>query len=235
MDDSEPLSWRRDGTTSRTIRILWSLGVGTFFGAISLIVFWRFFDLTGQVGGQSIVVATAAGLAVTIFALALSRNTDKHVAAIGRRLPITTPSGAALDRAMDAAVGTLIMATILGSLTITGRIVSQRGLLEVGAGPFTGLAALTIPLAVVALALSAFLNSVGTFDPEEGVIYLYDPDQAIDLDVIRSVSIRDVGDTSIVTLEYAQPGGQYVQGPRRLTMPPEIAREVQQFVRSRSV
>ncbi len=233
--ESEPISWRRDGTTSRTIRVLWSLGVGTLFGAISLIVFWRVFDLTGQVGGRSIVVATAAGLAVTILALAISRRTDEYVAAIGRRLSITTPSGEALDRAMDAAVGTLVMAAVLGALTITARIVAQRGLLEIGAGPFTGLAALLIPLAIVALALSAFLNSVGTFDPDDGVIYLYDPDQAIDLDVIRSATIREIGDTAIVSFEYAQPDGQYVQGPRRLVMPPDVAREVQAFVRSNAV
>ncbi|WP_265109392.1 hypothetical protein [Halosolutus halophilus] len=234
MDDSEPISWRRDATTSRTVRVLWSLGVGTFLAAVAIVVFWRFYDLTGQIGGQSIVVAVAAGLVATILALAVSDRTERHVEALGRRLPITTPTGESLDRAMDAAIGAIVMATIIGSLMAIGRVVSQRELLAVGAGPFTGLAALTIPLALVAIALAVFLKSVGTFDPENEAIYLYDPDQAIDLDVIRDASIRHVGDTAVVKFEYAQPDGQYVQGPRRLTMPPEVAREVQALVRSRS-
>ncbi len=232
MDDSEPISWRRDATTSRTVRILWALGVGTFLAAAAIIVFWRFFDLTGQVGGRSIVVATAAAIVVTILALAVSNRTDHHVEAIGQRLPITPPGGESLARAIDAGVGMIVMIAIMGSLMLVGRIVSQRDLLDVGAGPFTGLAALLIPLALVAIALAVFLKSVGTFDRDEGAIYLYDPDQRIDLAVIRDASIRQFGDTAIVTFEYAQPGGQYVQGPRRLTMPPAVADEVQQFVRS---
>lgn len=232
MDDSEPISWRRDATTSRTVRILWSLGVGTFLAAAAIIVFWRFFDLTGQTGGQSIVVAAAAALVVTILVLAVTDRTEYHVQQLGRRLPITTPSGESLDRAMDAAIGAIVMITLIGSLMIAGRIVSQRELLAVGAGPFTGLAALTIPLALVAIVLSVFFKSVGTFDPEAEAIFLYDPDQRIDLDVIRDASIRQIGDTAIVKLDYAQPGGKYVQGPRRLTMPPEVAREVQAAVRS---
>ncbi|MFC4540738.1 hypothetical protein ACFO5R_02200 [Halosolutus amylolyticus] len=234
MDDSEPISWRRDATTSRTVRVLWSLGVGTFFAAIGIIVFWRIFELTGQIGGQSIVVAVAIAIVATILALAASDRTEQHVEALGRRLPITTPADERLDRAMDAAIGAIVMMAVMGTLIVAGRIVSQRDLLAVGAGPFTGLAALTIPLALVAIVLAVFLKSVGTFDPEDEAIYLYDPDQAIDLDVIRDASIRQVGDTAIVKFEYDQPDGQYVQGPRRLTMPPAVAREVQALVRSKS-
>lgn len=233
MDDSEPISWRRDATTSRTVRILWSLGVGTFLATAALIVVWRFYDLTGQIGGQPIVVAAVAGLVAMILALAVSGRTDQYVARIGRRLPVDVPAGESLDRATDAAVGAIVMGAVIGSLMLAGRIVSQRELLSVGAGPFTGLAALTIPLALVAIVLAVFLKSVGTFDPADETIYLYDPDQAIDLAVIRDASIRRVGDTAIVKLDYAQPDGQYVQGPRRLTMPPDVAREVQSLVRSK--
>ena len=233
MDDSEPISWRRDATTSRTVRILWSLGVGTFLATAALIVVWRFYDLTGQIGGQPIVVAAVAGLVAMILALAVSGRTDQYVARIGRRLPVDVPAGESLDRATDAAVGAIVMGAVIGSLMLAGRIVSQRELLSVGAGPFTGAAALTIPLALVAIALAVFLRSVGTFDPADEAIYLYDPDQAIDLGVIRDASIRQVGDTAIVKLDYAQPDGQYVQGPRRLTMPPDVAREVQGLVRSK--
>ncbi len=232
MDDSEPTSWRRDATTSRTVRILWALGVGTFLAAAGIVVFWRFFDLTGQIGGRSIVVATAAALVVTILALAISNRTEHHVEQLCRWLSISPPEGDSLNRAIDAAVGAVVMIGIIGSLMIAGRVVSQRDLLDVGAGPFTLVAALTIPFAVIAIIVAVFLKSVGTFDPKEEAIYLYDPDQRIDLDVIREVSVRQLGDTSIVRLEYAQPGGQYVQGPRRLTMPPDVAHEVQDVVRS---
>ncbi|RKD93953.1 hypothetical protein [Halopiger aswanensis] len=230
-DPDDLLQWRRDATTSRAIRLLWSLGVGTFFAVITIIVFWRLYDLTGQIGGQSIVVALFAAILVTIFALVVSDNTGSHL----ERLPFSTPSGPALQRAADAALGAIAMGAIIVTLMGIGRYVSQNNLLgDLGAGPFTGLAALTIPLALGALVCSSFLESVGAFDPDEGVIYLYEPEQAIDLSVIRTVSTRPVGDAVVVTLDYAQPGGQYVAGPRRIVVPPAIAAEIESYVERNS-
>ncbi|GAB7019016.1 hypothetical protein [Halostagnicola bangensis] len=230
VDDSEPIQWRRDAATSRTVRILWSLGVGTFFAAALIIVFWRLFDMTGQTGGQSIIVAGLAALVVTILAFAFGSNTEQRVARVSERLPVSAPTGTSLERALDAALGMLVMAGAIAALMVTGRYVSQNELLELGAGPFTLLAALTIPLALVAIALSSFLRSVGTLDHEERVIYLHDPDQAIELELIEDTSIRRLGDAAILSLEYAQPDGQYVQGPRRIVVPPAVAREVQELV-----
>ncbi|MDQ2051843.1 hypothetical protein RBH26_15295 [Natronolimnohabitans sp. A-GB9] len=228
--DSETIQWRRDASTSRTVRLLWSLGVGTFFAAITIIVFWRLYDMATQADAGGVVIAAFAAIAVTLFALAVSGNTERQLEAVTRRLPIDTPSGRALERAMDAVLGTLAMIAVMGGLMVAGRIVSQRELLAVGAGPFTGLAALLIPLALVALALSSFLRSIGAFDRDERTIYLYDPDQAIDLEDIRDVSARQLGDATILKLEYAQPDGQYVAGPRRIVVPPEVASELQSLV-----
>ncbi|SIS10818.1 hypothetical protein [Natronorubrum thiooxidans] len=228
--DSEMIQWRRDASTSRTVRLLWSFGVGTFFAAIGIIVFWRLYDLASQIGTGSIVIAFFAALVVTVFAFAATSNTDQRVAALSRRLPVDLPTGPGLQRAADAALGTIAMIAIIGALMIVGRIVSQRELLAVGAGPFTGLAALSIPLALLALALASFLRSVGALDREERTIYLYEPEQAIDLELIEGISARRLGDTTILTLEYAQPDGQYVAGPRRLIVPPNVAHELQSLV-----
>ncbi|MFA9427384.1 hypothetical protein [Natronorubrum sp. A-ect3] len=230
--DTEMIQWRRDASTSRTVRLLWSLGVGTFFAAIGIIVFWRLFDIAGQVGtlAEATVAAFFAAVIVTAFAFAVTSNTEQRVAALSRRLPVDLPTGRGLERGADAVIGTVVMMIVIGSLMIAGRIVSQRELLEVGAGPFTGLAALTIPLALVALVLASFLRSVGALDREERTIYLYDPDQAIDLEVINAISTRQLGDATILTLEYAQPDGQYVAGPRRIVVPPAVAQELQSLV-----
>ncbi|WP_339105281.1 hypothetical protein [Haloterrigena salinisoli] len=232
--DAETIQWRRDASTSRTVRLLWSLGVGTFFATVSIIVFWRLYDLARQGGAGGLVIAVFAALVVTVFAVATVGDTERHLSALARRLPVDAPSGQGLERAVDAALGTIAMLAVMGSLMAVGRIVSQRELLAVGAGPFTGLAALLVPLALVALVLASFLRSVGALDREEGTIYLYDPDQAIDLAVIRDASSRRVGDAAIVTLEYAQPDGQYVPGPRRIVMPPEVAREVESLLERRA-
>ncbi|TYL39652.1 hypothetical protein CV102_05020 [Natronococcus pandeyae] len=233
MDETEPIHWRRDADTSRTVRILWSLGVGTFFAAISIIVFWRLFDLAGQTGGRSFLVAALAALIVTTVAVAVSDSAEQHLERLTERLPVSTP--ASVDRLADAALGAITMGLLIAALMITGRFVSQNELLGgVGAGPFTGLAALTIPLALVALVLASFLRSVGAFDPEDRVIYLYDPDQSIDLDVIEEVSVRKLGDAAIVKLGYAQPDGQYVKGPRRIVVPPHVAREITAAVEASS-
>ncbi|MFC4439874.1 MULTISPECIES: hypothetical protein [Natrialbaceae] len=225
MDETEPIQWRRDADTSRTVRILWSLGVGTFFAAISIIVFWRLFDLAGQTGGRSFLVAALAALVVTTVAVAVSDSAERQLERLAERLSISAPAG--VDRLADAALGAVTMGCLITALMIIGRFVSQNDLLGgVGAGPFTGLAALTIPLALVALVLASFLRSVGAFDPDEQVIYLYDPNQAIDLGVIEETSVRQFGDAAIVKLGYAQPDGQYVQGPRRIVVPPHVAREI---------
>ncbi|NKE36941.1 hypothetical protein GWG54_14145 [Natronococcus sp. JC468] len=226
MDASEPLRWRRDPDTSRTVRLLWSLGVGTFFAVSTIIIFWRLYDMAGQVGGRSVVAAALAAVLVTGVAFALSAD-QRHLERLAERLPVSDPSDVSLDRARDAILGTTAMIVVIGSLMLVGRIVSQRGLLgDLGAGPFTGLAALTLPMALVALLLASFLRSVGAYDPDERTIYLYDPDQAIDLDVIEGASVRRIGDVAIVSFDYAQPDGRYVQGPRRLALPPRVADEV---------
>ena len=233
-NDTETIQWRRDASTSRTVRLLWSLGVGTFFAAITIIVFWRLYDLAAQGGAGAIIVAMFAAVIVTILAFAVTSNTERRLEALASRLPITTPSGTALERAMDAALGTIAMIGVMGSLMAVGRYVSQRELLAVGAGPFTGMAALLLPLALVALVLASFLRSIGTLDREKRTIYLYDPDQAIDLEVIQGVSARRLGDATILKLEYAEPDGQYVAGPRRIVVPPEVASELQGLVERRT-
>ncbi|WP_394740755.1 hypothetical protein [Natronococcus roseus] len=227
MGATEPIQWRRDPDTSRTVRLLWSLGVGTFFAVTVIIVFWRVFDMATQVGGQSIVAAALVALLITALAFAVSDDAERQLERIFGRLSVSVPSGTSLSRARDATLGTVAMVVLIGSLMIVGRIVSQQELLGgVGAGPFTGLAALSLPLALVAILLASFLRSVGAYNPDERTIYLYDPDQSIDLDVITDASVRQVGDVAIVNFDYAQPDGRYVQGPRRIVVPPQVAREV---------
>ncbi|WP_226004796.1 hypothetical protein [Natrinema salinisoli] len=234
-DADETIQWRRDASTSRTVRLLWAFGVGTFFAAIGTVVCWRLYRLAGEAAGsagRTVVVALIVSLSATVLALAASRHTEGHLEALTRRLPVDVPSGASLDRAMDAAVGAVVMGAIIGTLMGIGRYVSQNELLAVGAGPFTGLAALSIPLALLALVLASFLQSVGTFDRDGRTIYLYEPEQAIDLAVIDAVSVRYVGDTAVLRLKYAQPDGQYVQGPRRIVVPPAVAHDIAALVDS---
>ena len=227
MGATEPIQWRRDPDTSRTVRLLWSLGVGTFFAVTVIIVFWRVFDMATQVGGQSIVVAALVALLITALAVAVSDDAERQLERIFGRLSVSVPSGTSLSRARDATLGTVAMVVLIGSLMIVGRIVSQQGLLGgVGAGPFTGLAALSLPLALVAILLASFLRSVGAYNPDERTVYLYDPDQSIDLDLITDASVRQIGDVAIVNFDYAPPDGRYVQGPRRIVVPPRVAREV---------
>lgn len=226
----DAIQWRRDASTSRTVRLLWTFGVGTFFAAISIVVSWRLYRMASEIGGGIVVVALIAALAATVLALAATDETERYL----ERLPIDVSSGASLDRTIDAAVGTVVMGIVIGTLLGIGRYVSQNEVLTVGASPFTALVTLLLPLAFVALVLSSFLQSVGTFDHEAGTIYLYEPKQAIDLAVIEDVSIRTIGDTALLTLSYAQPGGQYVEGPRRLVVPPAVARDVAALVKSKS-
>ncbi|WP_255193487.1 hypothetical protein [Natronobeatus ordinarius] len=221
MDDSRTVHWRRDASTSRTVRVLWALGVGTFLAAIALIVFGRFYGLTAETGGQSIVVATLAAAAVAIVAVVLAGQADDRLERLGRYVPFWTPSGGSFRQALDAAAGAVVMGAIIFALV-----------LFVGPGIGFGLATATIPFAVVLIMLSSFLQSVGALDLEEGRLYLYEPEVSVDLDLIEDVSVRHVGDAAMVKLAYEQPNGQYVQGPRRLVVPPGIARELQAIVRS---
>ncbi|MFC6719719.1 hypothetical protein ACFQGT_12965 [Natrialbaceae archaeon GCM10025810] len=233
--DSEPIQWRRDASTSRSVRLLWSLGVGTFFAAITIVVFWRLYDMarvTVGLAGQGILVAVVGAIVVTILAVAALGRPERTAARLLGPLPIDPPEGRRLERAIDAALGAVAMASVMVALMAIGRYVSQHDLLAVGAGPFTGLTALFIPLALVALVLSSFLRSVGTLDREERRIYLHQPDEVVDLDLIEDVSISRVGDAAVLKLEYAQPDGQYVPGPRRLVVPPAVAREIAGIVRS---
>jgi len=222
----DAVQWRRDANTSRTVRLLWTFGVSTFFAAISIVVSWRLYRMASEVGGGIVVIALLAALATTVLALAATDEPERYL----EWLPGDVPSGTRLDRAMDAAVGTVVMGIVIGSLLGVGRYISQNELLAVGASPFTALVTLLLPLALVALVLASFLQSVGTFDRDAQTIYLYEPKQAIDLAVIEDVSVRPIGDAAVLSLRYAQPGGQYVQGPRRLVVPPAVARDVAAIV-----
>ncbi|ELY85038.1 hypothetical protein, partial [Natrinema altunense] len=234
----ETMQWRRDASTSHTVRLLWAFGVGTFFAAIGTVVCWRLYRLGSEAAGGpggTVVLAFIAAFAATVLALAASSHTEAHLTRIAEGLPIDAPTGTSLNRAIDAAVGTVVMGAVIGALMGIGWYVSQNELLAAGAGPFTGLAALLIPGALIALVLASFLQSVGAFDREEGTIYLYEPEQRIDLSLVNAVSSRRIGDTTIVSLEYKQPDGQYVAGPRRIAVPPAIADEIRAIVETRRV
>lgn len=232
MAETNRLEWRLDASTVRSIRILWAFGVGTFFAMIVLIIFWRFLSLTGEVGGQSIVIAAIAALVVTILAFVIGRGAERRIERFSAILPVdvTPPSGRGLDRLVDAILGTLVMSVIIGSLMGIGRIAAGSDVVGFGAGPFTGMAALLLPIALVALLLSSFLQSVGILDVDDETVTLSDPDATIDLDTIAGMTSREIGDAAIVSLTYTQPDGQYVPGPRRIVVPLDIANELEALV-----
>lgn len=226
MDDSRTVQWRRDADTSWAVRLLWTLGTGTFLGAIALMASARVFALAGETTGPSpvdplttgqvVVVAVLLAAAAVVIALAL--------ASYGGYRALSDGDGdGGFERALDAGVGAVVMGAVIVSLAW-------------GVGGDYGelLAAATIPLALVAIAFSVFLRSTGTLDVDEGVLYLHDPDDAVDLDDVEAVSARYVGDTAIVKLRYARPDNQYVPGPRRLVLPPGVARELEGIVGSRA-
>ncbi|RQG94664.1 hypothetical protein [Natrarchaeobius chitinivorans] len=236
-DDSDTIQWRRDASTSTAVRLCWSLGVGTFFAAISIVAFWRVYDLSGQALPwlQPVLLALAAAVAVTVLALATTGNTKGTLETLTRRLPVSSPSGTALVRAMDAAVGTVVMGVVIVGLLLGGRLVTRTGALDpVGATPFTGAVALLIPLALVALVFSSFLRSAGALDRDDATLYLFDPEQAVDLATIDAVSSRQFGGVVVLKLRYAQPDGRYVPGPRRIVVPPSVAAEIERAVASES-
>lgn len=231
-DDADTIQWRRDASTSVTVRWCWALGVGTFFAAIGIVVVWRVYDLATQAGVGTVVVAAVAALVVTVLALAVGDST-RQLERLATRLSMS-PSERSLERAMDAALGTVAMGVVIGTFMAAGRLVVEFDLLEnVGPGPFTGLAALTLPVALVVLVLASFFSSTGALDRADGTLYLGDPDYAIDLELIEGVSVRQIGDAAIVGLTYAQPDNQYVAGPRRVVVPPAVATEIERTVDSR--
>ncbi len=133
---------------------------------------------------------------------------------------------------MDAAVGTVVMAGIIVALMLAGRVAEGSAALgPLGASPFTAMATLLMPFAFVALVLSSFLRSAGAVDRDAETLYLR-PDLAIDLETIDRVSVWEVGGVTVLNLRYAQPGGEYVPGPRRLVVPPTIAAEIEAAVDS---
>lgn len=218
------IRWRRDASTSAAVRVLWSLGVGTFFAMVVIIVTWRLYGLTGQAGGQSVVVAAFAALVATALVVAVDPSAHRRLGRLAEVLSLAAPSPRSLARAVDAVRGTLVMGVVIGSLMGLGRLASQTDVLgDVGAGPFTGLAAGTLPLALVALVAASYGSSAGALDPDEGVLYVADADHAVDLSVIVDVSVRRVGGVAVVTLTYATPDNRYVPGPRRLVVPPNVA------------
>ncbi|WP_290815653.1 hypothetical protein [Halovivax sp.] len=225
MTEAGSVQWRRDADTSATIRSLWAVGVGTLLAAISLVVFGRLFFITGETAGQPLVVAGLVALAVTILAFAIAGRTEQRLASIARYVPgfdYEPGGGDGLRRALDAAVGAVVMAAVIVTFDLL-----------VGGNVGELLAALTIPLALVVLVAAVFLRSTGALDREEGVLYLYDPEDAIDLDDLAAVAPRYVGDTAIVKLRYRQPDGVYVPGPRRLVVPAAVARELEATVGTR--
>ncbi|TYT63858.1 hypothetical protein [Natrialba swarupiae] len=214
-NDPNTIQWRRDGSTSTAVRLCWSLGVGTFFAAISIVALWRVYDFAGQAWPQlqPLILALLGALAVTVIAIAVVKDST--------------------GRAVDAAVGTVVMAGIIVALMLAGRVAEGSAALgPLGASPFTAMATLLMPFAFVALVLSSFLRSAGAVDRDAETLYLSDPDLAIDLETIDRVSVWEVGGVTVLNLRYAQPGGEYVPGPRRLVVPPTIAAEIEAAVDS---
>lgn len=224
MTEAARVQWHRDADNSPAIRICWALGIGTLLGALTLVVFGRLFGLTAQIGGQSVVVAGLAALAVTIVAFALAGDPADRLAAAIRYVPgveytPTDADGARLKRGIDAALGAVVMgAVILGLDTFVAGNVGEL------------LAAATIPLSIGFVLLAVFLRSTGVLDRDDRVLYLYDPEDAIDLDQLAAISTRPIGDSALVRFHYRTPDGEYVPGPRRLLLPRHVARELASLV-----
>ncbi|ARS89186.1 hypothetical protein [Natrarchaeobaculum aegyptiacum] len=228
LDGDDTVQWRRDASNSWTVRLLWSLGVGTFLAMISIVVFWRFYDIARQTDAGIAVLAVLALVALTLLVLAVVPSAPRRLA---NRLSVERVSERGLDRISHAAAGTLVMGLVIGLLMAAGRLAAHDGAFgEIGDGLFTGIAALSLPLALVALAFASFASSRGAIDCEEGVLYVDEPDQAIDLEYVVNASSREIGGATYVKLTYARPDNTYVPGPRRLMVPPEIARELERTV-----
>lgn len=228
LDDADTVQWRRDASTSTTVRLLWSLGVGTFLSMISIVVFWRFYDIARQADLGIVVLAAVALVALTLLVLAVVPGAPRRLA---NRLSVTPEDDRRLERIRDASAGTLVMGAYIGLLMAAGRLAAHEGAFgAVGDGLFTGIAALSLPLALVALALASFASSRGAIDREEGVLYVDEPDQAVDLEYVVDVSVRRIRGAAYVKLTYARPDNTYVPGPRRLVLPPEVASELERAI-----
>lgn len=229
MNESSAIRWRRDAATSRPIRVLWALGVGTFLAAISLVAIFRFYAVIAELGYSTVFVAALAGVGATLLAIGIAGETGRIVAGIAARLPGTGSDGrTALDADAtarerghldDAVVGSVVMGTAIFAL---GQLVSG--------GVGNGAAALTVPIAFVAIVLAAFLRSTGAIDPDERALYLFDPDREIDLGTVDRVRVRELGTEALVSLSYDQSDGVYVDGPRHLFLPRTAARELERLV-----
>ncbi|WP_247730808.1 hypothetical protein [Halovivax limisalsi] len=209
MTDSSRVEWHRDADTSLAIRLPWALGVGSLLAAISLVVFGRVFGLATQIGGQKAVIGLLFVVGGAVLAGAFVRT---------RRASAGSDGGPSVQfhRGVDAAVGAVAMgAVIFGLDTYVEGSVGEL------------LAAATIPIGLGLLVLAIFLRSTGIYDREAEVIYLYDPEEAIDLDDLESVSARHLGASAYTRLRYRTPDGEYVPGPRRLILPSAVARELE--------
>lgn len=228
FDADDTVQWRRDASNSWTVRVLWSLGVGTFLSMISIVVFWRFYDIARQADLEIVVLAVLALVVLTLFVLAVVPGAPRRLA---DRLSMTPKSERQFDRVSDASAGTLVMGAYIGLLMAAGRLAAHEGAFgAVGDGLFTGIAALSLPLALVALALASFASSRGAIDREEGVLYVDEPDDAIDLEYVVDATSREIRGTAYVKLTYARPDNTYVPGPRRLVVPREVASELERAV-----
>lgn len=228
MDDSGTVQWRRDAATSRPIRALWALGVGTFLAAIVLIVLFRFYPAVAgrrlelgplEVEVSAVIIALLAALAATVLALALAGRAASTLATVAGSLPGVDPEPETFERLDDVLAGAAVMGAVI---FVMGQFVSG----SLG----NAVAALTVPLAFGAIVLAAFLRSSGALDPEGRTLYLLDPDEQIDLETVRRVRVRTIGDDALVSISYDQSDGVYVEGPRHILLPANVARELERLV-----
>jgi len=224
MTEAARIQWHRDADTSPLIRVCWSLGVGTLFGALALIVFGRLLGLAAQVGGQVLLLGALVATGVAVLALAVAGKPSERLATIVGYLPVVeyTPDEAAdtrLKRGIDAAVG----AVFVGALIVGFDMGIEGNIGEM-------LAAATIPLSITFLLAAVFMRSTGVLDRDEGVLFLYDPEDAIDLAQLSAVSSRTIGGSALVRLHYRTPDNEYVPGPRRLLLPKRVATELESLV-----
>lgn len=231
---AESVRWRVDASTSRTVRILWAVGTGTLLAAVVLVAFVRLLSLTVAAGwttAGNALLAVLVAVAATVLALAVAGDAGARLAAVRRIVPGLSAaeggsatageneSGPGLRRALDAAVAAVVVGAYLVAMVF-----------GVGGPPGNGLAAVTLPLALVAIVLAVALRSAGAIDSDERTLYLADPAEEVDLDLVADVSTRRIGDGALVSLEYTQPDGQYVPGPRWLFVPAEVGREIERLV-----
>lgn len=219
MDEDGTLTWRRDASTSTLIRLGWSLGVGTLLAAIGLVIFARLFEFTGEIGGQTVVVAALLAVALTILAVFAVTALGNRSTSLANAIPGVDADSidgeVPITRALDASLGAVVMGLVIG------------GFVRFGGDAGQALAAATIPLALVVLVLVVFTRSTGALDTTDGVLYRYDTEEAIALEDLESASVYRLGDNALVRLRYHQPDNVYVPGPRWLTVPATVGRQLE--------